>query len=85
MPEALPEPSVPAGWTIDKRQVIGAALGLLCLGIIIGFKLGAGADPLVIEKPVFTEKPCAECAENAKVEKPDAEQAVPGDSSVPGD
>lgn len=84
--EALPEPPAPSGWTIDKRQVIGAALGLLCLGIIIGFRLGAGSEPLVIEKPLFVEKPCAECEEKSRAEHPSAPQhVVPGDSSVPED
>lgn len=85
--EAVPEVITPKGWTLDKRQAIGAALGLLCLGIIIGFRLGSGAEPLVIEKPVFVEKPCADCEERSRAAHPTVEpqQSVPGDSSIPED
>lgn len=94
---ATPAPPVPAGpngFDIDKRQAIGIALGLLCLGLIIGFRL-AGGEPLIIEKPVdrviIKEAPCADCAE--KKAPPAAEpwrtnephQSVPGDSSIPED
>jgi hypothetical protein len=90
---AAPVPPVPTpakGWEIDKRQAIGAGLGLLCLGLIIGFRI-AGGEPLVIEKPVdrvvFRSAPCADCAEKARQRHPtyDPQQSVPGDSSIPDD
>lgn len=87
MPE-LPEIPVPTGWTFEKRQVVGAALGLLCIGILIGFKLGTGSEPLVIEKPVFGKAaPCADCEERARANHPTAGpvESVPGDSSIPED
>lgn len=88
MPE-LPEIPAPTGWTLEKRQVIGAALGLLCIGILIGFKLGAGSEPLVIEKPIFVKQPgpCADCEERSRANHPTAGpvDSVPGDSSVPED
>ena len=89
--ESVPEIVTPKGWTIDKRQAIGAALGLVCLGIIVGFKLGSGSEPMVLERPVFVEKPCADCEEEkaqARGRHPtsiDPQQSVPGDSSVPED
>lgn len=89
---AAPVPPVPTptkGWDIDKRQAIGIALGLLGLGLIIGFRL-AGGEPLIIEKPVdrvlIKQAPCAECAEKAvQAQRDEPQQSVPGDSSVPED
>lgn len=93
---AAPVPPVPTpakGWDIDKRQAIGIALGLLGLGLIIGFRL-AGGEPLIIEKPVdrvlIKQAPCAQCAEKAEQEHirlrhDEPQQSVPGDSSVPED
>lgn len=87
-----PAPTPAKGWDIDKRQAVGIALGLVCLGLIIGFKL-AGGEPLVIEKPVdrviIKQGPCADCAEKdiqaeRHTEHP-PQQSVPGDSSVPED
>ena len=86
---AAPLPVSTKGITLDKRQAIGAALGLLCIGILLGFKLGSG-EPLVIEKPIFVERPgpCADCAEKAiqaaRVAT-EPQHATPGDSSVPPD
>lgn len=93
MPTAVPDPTpgaLPKSFNLDVRQVMGAGLGLLCLGILIGFKIGHGTEPLVIEKPVFKATPCADCAEKAiqaeRSAHPSTPQwAVPGDSSVPGD
>jgi len=79
--------SAPSGWNIDKRQAIGAAIGLVCIGLLIGFKLASG-EPLVIERPVFTKVPCADCAERevqASRAKTEPQQSVPGDSSIPDD
>jgi hypothetical protein len=87
--DGIPEVAVPKGWTFDKRQVIGAALGLLCIGILVGFKLGTGSEPLVIEKPIFVKSgaPCADCEERARESHPATGpvDSVPGDSSVPED
>ena len=87
----VPAPA-PSGWTIDKRQAIGAAIGLVCIGILIGFKIGTDGEPLVVERErtVFTQRPCADCDERAEAESrrshpTSGEQSVPGDSSVPED
>ncbi len=92
MPTVVPDPLpvLPTTWTLDKRQVVGAALGLVCLGIIIGFRFATDGEPLVVERsvPVFTKAPCADCEERAKANHPSATggvEAVPGDSSVPED
>ncbi len=84
-----PTPVLPFG--LDKRQLIGLGLGLLCIGVLIGFKIGSGGEPLVIERPVdrtvFKSAPCAECAERARENHPTGGpiDSVPGDSSVPED
>jgi hypothetical protein len=86
-----PVPAAPKGWEIDKRQAIGLAIGLLGLGLIIGFRLGAGAEPMIVDRPVdrvvYRETPCADCEEKAKERHPtfDPQQSVPGDSSIPED
>jgi hypothetical protein len=92
MPAAVPPlPEVPAPappFGLDKRQLIGLGLGLVCVGVLIGFKLGAGAEPLIIDRPVertvFRDRPCADCAEK-KAQAVEPQQSVPGDSSVPED
>lgn len=65
MPTAVPEPAK-ATLDLDRRTAIGIGVALVCLGIIVGFKL-AGGEPLVIDRPVYTPVPtavpCAECAE----------------------
>jgi hypothetical protein len=85
-----PLPQVPKGWEIDKRQAIGLAIGLLGLGIMIGFRLGAGAEPMIVDRPVdrivYKPGPCADCDEKAAAPEPaQPQQSVPGDSSVPED
>jgi hypothetical protein len=70
----MPVTAAPAPRTsvisIDKRQAAGAVLGLVCLGILVGFKLGSG-EPLVIEKPLIVERrvPCAKCSERDQAVK----------------
>jgi hypothetical protein len=87
--ESVPEVQVPAGWTIDKRQAVGIAVGLVCLGILVGFRLGAGSEPLVVDRPVertvFVKQPCADCEEKAAAAGAEPHHAVPGDSSIPSD
>lgn len=66
---------------VDKRLLIGVGVMALCLGILVGFKLADG-EPLVIEKPVFVEKDCVDCAERRiKAERETVD--LPGDNSVP--
>ena len=92
MPDT-PVPAAPKGWDIDKRQAIGIALGLLCLGIIVGFKLAGGVPPIEtpVDRVVFRSAPCADCAEKtiqAERAAPtfaEPQEAVPGDSSIPED
>jgi hypothetical protein len=96
MPTAtVPPPPAPGPLTrthtFDTRTIVGAGLGLLCLGLIIGFKLAAGMPPLeqpIADQIILRQGPCPECAEKkiraARAEpEPEAHQAVPGDSSVP--
>ena len=46
---------------------------------------------MVREVPLFVEKPCADCAEKARMTDPRneasnfTEHSAPGDSSIPGD
>ena len=61
-------PGTDAPWSIDKRTAIGVAVGCLCLGIIVGFKL-AGGEPMVIPQTQYVpvNRPCADC-EEAKIQ-----------------
>jgi hypothetical protein len=78
-------PTLPKGFDLDKRQAIGIAIGLFGLGIMIGFRLGAGAEPLIVDRPVdrivYKPGPCADCAEKSATTEP--QQSVPGDGSTP--
>lgn len=95
MPQAptVPAPAVPKGWDLDTHQAIGIGLGLVCLGLIIGFKLAGGMPPLEqpAERIIWRDRPapCADCAEKkSRAEHPTAtesQQFVPGDSSIPDD
>jgi hypothetical protein len=86
-PTPSPVPAKPFG--LDQRQLIGLGLGLLCVGVLIGFKLGTGAEPLIVDRPVdrvvFKSAPCADCQEKARNLNTEPQQSVPGDSSIPED
>jgi hypothetical protein len=100
-PKVPPAPEitakVPRTFTFDTRSIVGAALGLVCLGLIIGSKMGKGMPNEVrVAVPVAT--PCAECEEKKiqaaraavrdetapqQINEQIVQHAVPGDSSVP--
>lgn len=103
VPPLPPAPSAKP-FSFDQRQLIGLGLGLLCIGVLIGFKLGMGSEPLVVDRPVdrvvFRNAPCADCAEKRgeaisdlvhetraerRADNTEPQQSVPGDSSIPED
>lgn len=84
-----PEPKIPKGFTLDTRMIVSAGLGLLCLGIIIGFKIRGGVPDLIEtpERTIYKSAPCADCEEKRiKAERAvgEPEHSTPGDSSIPG-
>ena len=92
-PAPTPMPA-PAGrfdwgtWTIEKRQILGAALGLLCVGIIIGARIGRSTDRLLEEaaqQPWRLDKaPCADCEERRIKEQRARSTTFPPDRPLPG-
>lgn len=75
-PKVPSEPTTAPGgvlggtWTAERRVLLGAGLGLLCLGIIFGFRMAKGGQALIEEARrteglAFPPKvgPCADCAE----------------------
>jgi hypothetical protein len=94
----VPTLEAPEGFSfnLDLRKAAALGLGLLGLGIIIGFRVRGGV-PDVLEVPtergapyVVRTGPCPECAEKAiQAERAAATTApqpepTPGDSSIPG-
>lgn len=98
-PPTLVPPAAGRSFSFDTRTVIGAGAGLICLGLLIGFRIGHGTEPMVTERTVFRDKPhadCADCAERklkaaramgytvTDTETTGVEHSTPGDSSIPG-
>ena len=52
-PAAAPLPGILA--KLDTRTAIGIGLGLLCVGVLVGFRIGHGTEPLIVEKPVMVK------------------------------
>lgn len=84
------ETLVKAPRTFDTRAMVALGIGALGLGVILGFKLAAGAEPFVVREgiPVEVNRPCADCAERAlkdarAASSRPAEDSTPGDSSIP--
>jgi hypothetical protein len=76
MPTApTPDPVIPAGilstkLSVEAKTALSIGLGLLCLGIVVGFKIRGGVpDVLEIPSPaaraprVLEPAPCVDCAE----------------------
>lgn len=76
-------PPLSGTWTLEKRQVAGVALGLFCLGIIIGARIGRGSVPMVEGGPMVVKSgPCPDCAERT-IQQARARQSVPGHAPPP--
>jgi hypothetical protein len=99
--ELAPPPAGPATFELDRRLGLALGLGLVGLGLLIGFRL-AGGVPQIIEIPqpfatTSSPVPCADCAERAIQEErqtpmpvwgaivDSTEHATPGDSSIPAE
>lgn len=63
-PELVPPLPDPSKWALDRRVAIAGALGLVGLGLIIGFHIRGGV-PDLIEVPSPRPAPCTDCAERA--------------------
>jgi hypothetical protein len=91
MPNAPePAPAAPgilaAKFTLDARTIATIGLGLLGLGLVLGFKI-RGSVPDVVQIPA-KPAPCADCAEKAIQEArlaPEVDHMVADDPSpIPG-
>lgn len=90
---AAPQPSPPlrvpplsGTWTIEQRRFLGLVVGALCVGVIVGARLGRGSIPPLDEleqRVIVKQGPCADCAER-EIQAQRARQTVPN-RPLPGD
>lgn len=76
-------PPLSGTWTIEQRRFLGFLLGAVCVGIIVGNKIGRGTADNEVR---VVNAPCADCAERAIQEQRTREYAArhPHDRPLPG-
>lgn len=82
MPETLAPTKIPFTSRLDQKTAIALGLGLVGLGIFLGYRLRAGT-PDVIEVPSLRREPAAPCADCAERAVQEARRGAHGDPVNP--